>query len=164
MITILAWEVILSPRVGSLAIMRPLLLLCLNALLCAARSDDLTRSDQSEQPRDQDFLDDIERLGGPEIEPFHRPSPAPLKCFQVAQPVLGPSGPVYQDADDHSSDGPGSSCSVVLMRHSFGFSYGKPYVGKTSYVLAIVLCGRKMGTGLTTRLLIRGVSAARLRI
>ncbi|EFQ29087.1 hypothetical protein CGRA01v4_11491 [Colletotrichum graminicola] len=58
----------------------------------------------------------------------------PLECFQVAQPVLGPNGPVYQEVGN-SDDGKGTSpadftgCRVQLMDHSFGNSYGKPFVG-----------------------------------
>lgn len=62
-----------------------------------------------------------------------------LECFQVYQPVLTPS-----EATDEtgSSDGfentttvasapapAGSSCDVLLMEHSFAFSYGMPFVG-----------------------------------
>ncbi|KAM0333087.1 hypothetical protein ACHAQA_001745 [Verticillium albo-atrum] len=56
----------------------------------------------------------------------------PLECFQVAQPVLGPSGPVYQGASGSEMEAVQTkkSCSVSLMDHSFGFSYGKPFVGQ----------------------------------
>ncbi|KAG7129477.1 hypothetical protein HYQ45_011341 [Verticillium longisporum] len=55
----------------------------------------------------------------------------PLQCFQVAQPVLGPTGPVYQADNEPGFDAVRSkdSCVVQLMSHSFGFSYGKPFVG-----------------------------------
>ncbi|KAK2065258.1 hypothetical protein LY76DRAFT_499957 [Colletotrichum caudatum] len=61
----------------------------------------------------------------------------PLECFQVAQPVLGPNGPVYQEvARGNGDDGKGllspaefAGCRVQLMDHSFGNSYGKPFVG-----------------------------------
>ncbi|ROT34464.1 peptide-N4-(N-acetyl-beta-glucosaminyl)asparagine amidase A [Sodiomyces alkalinus F11] len=58
---------------------------------------------------------------------------APLECIQVAQPVRGPSGPVLQGTAIHSLAGeaPGEPCcSMLLMEHSFGFSYGKPFVGQ----------------------------------
>ncbi|KAJ4996768.1 Peptide-N4-(N-acetyl-beta-glucosaminyl)asparagine amidase A, partial [Colletotrichum sp. SAR 10_66] len=54
-----------------------------------------------------------------------------LDCFQVAQPVLGPKGPVYQEVrrgnDDKGKDSAGA-CTVELMDHSFGNSFGKPFV------------------------------------
>ncbi|EFX04402.1 asparagine amidase a [Grosmannia clavigera kw1407] len=43
-------------------------------------------------------------------------SAAVLENFQVAQPVLTPEG--------------ATSCSVVLMDHVFGYSYGVPFVGE----------------------------------
>ncbi|KAK1971737.1 hypothetical protein LZ32DRAFT_611005 [Colletotrichum eremochloae] len=61
----------------------------------------------------------------------------PLECFQVAQPVLGPNGPVYQEVarsngdDDKETSPPDSTgCRVQLMDHSFGNSFGKPFVGE----------------------------------
>ncbi|KAF6818448.1 peptide-n4-(n-acetyl-beta-glucosaminyl)asparagine amidase a [Colletotrichum sojae] len=60
----------------------------------------------------------------------------PLDCFQVAQPVLGPKGPIYQEVargDGKDKAQPPSdsrdSCTVQLMDHSFGNSFGKPFVG-----------------------------------
>ncbi|UQC85272.1 uncharacterized protein CLUP02_10769 [Colletotrichum lupini] len=60
----------------------------------------------------------------------------PLDCFQVAQPVLGPKGPVYQALTGSFDDGKGKSpttdpkdCKVQLMDHSFGNSFDKPFVG-----------------------------------
>ncbi|KAK2000289.1 hypothetical protein LX36DRAFT_603471 [Colletotrichum falcatum] len=60
----------------------------------------------------------------------------PLECFQVAQPVLGPHGPVYQEvAPSNGDDGKETypadltGCRVQLMDHSFGLSFGKPFVG-----------------------------------
>ncbi|KAI1099183.1 hypothetical protein F4804DRAFT_92402 [Jackrogersella minutella] len=62
--------------------------------------------------------------------------PDALECFQVAQPVLGPDGRVSSrptlGGDGPNTAGEGShieSCSVLLMDHVFGFSYGKPFVG-----------------------------------
>lgn len=64
-------------------------------------------------------------------------STAVLNVFQVYQPVLGPVGVVDNtiesdgssnttviDASEHSS-----SCAKLLMEYSFGFSYGRPFVG-----------------------------------
>lgn len=69
--------------------------------------------------------------------PAATPSSSVLECFQVYQPVLFPSGAVDETL---ASDGlentttiapttPASSCEVLLMDHSFGFSYGIPFVG-----------------------------------
>jgi hypothetical protein len=44
-----------------------------------------------------------------------------LEVFQVQTPV-------HLRASE--TDGPAANCSVLLMEHSFGFSYGKPFVGK----------------------------------
>ncbi|KAI0868777.1 peptide N-acetyl-beta-D-glucosaminyl asparaginase amidase A-domain-containing protein [Hypoxylon argillaceum] len=67
-----------------------------------------------------------------------------LECFQVAEPVLTPSGvtrrdtsqlPALGSADQvpiqvaASSGSASSSCSVVLMVHTFANSYGAPFVG-----------------------------------
>ncbi|KAI0144241.1 hypothetical protein F4776DRAFT_653526 [Hypoxylon sp. NC0597] len=57
-----------------------------------------------------------------------------LECFQVAQPVLGPNGPISQSTVSNETKiaaevSPNESCSVLLMDHVFGFSYGKPFVG-----------------------------------
>ncbi|GKT60351.1 peptide-N4-(N-acetyl-beta-glucosaminyl) asparagine amidase A [Colletotrichum tofieldiae] len=60
----------------------------------------------------------------------------PLECFQVAQPVLGPNGPVYQEVARGNGDGKGkpptgpTECKVQLMDHSFGNSFDKPFVGE----------------------------------
>lgn len=66
----------------------------------------------------------------------------PLKCFQVAQPILGPSGLVLQGtgisrevAAEEALGEP--SCSMLLMEHSFGFSYGKPFVGPSYLTRAL---------------------------
>ncbi|KAH6665897.1 peptide-N4-(N-acetyl-beta-glucosaminyl)asparagine amidase A [Plectosphaerella plurivora] len=76
------------------------------------------------RPQDQIYLGGHEDAA-PALHKNHS-SPAPLECFQVAQPVLGPHGRPIQ-ADDGALHRP--PCSITLMEHSFGFSYGKPYVG-----------------------------------
>ncbi|KAI0403993.1 peptide N-acetyl-beta-D-glucosaminyl asparaginase amidase A-domain-containing protein [Xylaria palmicola] len=77
------------------------------------------------------------------------PAPTPtrplLECFQVAEPVLTPSGltrrdasqlPAFAPAEQKPIDaaaGSGSApspCAVVLMEHTFANSYGAPFVGK----------------------------------
>ncbi|KAI1190235.1 peptide N-acetyl-beta-D-glucosaminyl asparaginase amidase A-domain-containing protein [Nemania serpens] len=79
------------------------------------------------------------------------PTPTPtrpaLECFQVAEPVLTPSGvtrrdsshlPALASADQipiEAEDGRGGSsssapCAVVLMEHTFANSYGAPFVGQ----------------------------------
>ena len=69
--------------------------------------------------------------------PAATPSTAVLECFQVYQPVLFPSGAVDGTVTSDGSENtttiaptaPASSCEVLLMKHSFGFSYGIPFVG-----------------------------------
>ncbi|TDZ25873.1 Peptide-N4-(N-acetyl-beta-glucosaminyl)asparagine amidase A [Colletotrichum orbiculare MAFF 240422] len=56
----------------------------------------------------------------------------PLDCFQVAQPVLGPKGPVYQEVGRSDGEQQDKSCTVQLMDHSFGNSFNKPFVGEYS--------------------------------
>jgi hypothetical protein len=61
-----------------------------------------------------------------------------LECFQVYQPVLLPAGAVDQTASGDGSENTtviipiksNSSCQVLLMDHSFGYSYGMPFVGE----------------------------------
>ncbi|KAI0205316.1 peptide N-acetyl-beta-D-glucosaminyl asparaginase amidase A-domain-containing protein [Astrocystis sublimbata] len=73
------------------------------------------------------------------------PTQPPLECFQVAEPVLTPSGltrrdlslvpsfapadqkPIEAAVDDSSQPSP---CAVVLMEHTFASSYGAPFVGE----------------------------------
>ncbi|OTB01450.1 hypothetical protein M426DRAFT_323466 [Hypoxylon sp. CI-4A] len=58
-----------------------------------------------------------------------------LECFQVASPVLHPEAPSPQltvtnnDGGVDGSDAADPPCSVLLMEHVFGFSYGAPFVG-----------------------------------
>jgi hypothetical protein len=74
------------------------------------------------------------------------PTRAPLECFQVAEPVLTPSGvtrrditadllspsnqqPIEVDGDAADPGNGKASCAVVLMEHTFANSYGAPFVG-----------------------------------
>ncbi|KAF8855092.1 hypothetical protein BDZ45DRAFT_21175 [Acephala macrosclerotiorum] len=64
-------------------------------------------------------------------------STAVLEVFQVYQPVLTPSGATdeilsaagYVNTTTIAQSSSASSCQVTLMVHSFGFSYGIPFVG-----------------------------------
>lgn len=65
------------------------------------------------------------------------PSYAVLDVFQVTQPVLTPAEPTdLINSNDQSSNTSTvvfaeavPSCNQLLMEHSFGFSYGHPFVG-----------------------------------
>ena len=71
---------------------------------------------------------------------------AVLEVFQVYQPVLTPSGATDETilgngAENTTTIGQAaanSGCEVLLMDHSFGFSYGIPFVGKFGIVLYIL--------------------------
>lgn len=62
-----------------------------------------------------------------------------LEVFQVYAPIL--TKPIAdqeinpEEPSDHESSSTLSSesCDVLLMEHSFGFSYGKPFVGTRSF-------------------------------
>lgn len=56
------------------------------------------------------------------------PEEGVLECFQVAQPVLGPDGVTPSWGEAAAGDGEGA-CEVLLMEHSFGASYDRPFVG-----------------------------------
>ena len=52
-----------------------------------------------------------------------------MECFQVSQPLLGPEGPTPSWGREITvGDGQGK-CEMLLMEHSFGASYDKPFVG-----------------------------------
>ncbi|KAI9642881.1 hypothetical protein NHQ30_008615 [Ciborinia camelliae] len=71
------------------------------------------------------------------LEPSATPSSAVLEVFQVYQPVLIPPGITDETASYNgveetaiiASTNGATSCKVVLMEHTFGYSYGIPYVG-----------------------------------
>ena len=58
--------------------------------------------------------------------------------FQVYQPVFTPSGVTDETTQANGSENTttiaqtntSSSCQVVLMQHSFAYSYGVPFVGQ----------------------------------
>ena len=63
-----------------------------------------------------------------------------LEVFQVYPPLLtaptSATDAIPQEPNDHAFHGTTQSvedCTVVLMEHSFGFSYGKPFVGMQSF-------------------------------
>jgi len=63
-------------------------------------------------------------------------APAPtrtvLKCFEVDQPVLLPDGP--EESDGSSKAAPvytAESCTVLLMRRDFAWSYEDPFIGES---------------------------------
>lgn len=64
-----------------------------------------------------------------------------LNVFQVYSPVIIPSistGPenfrtVSTNVELIDEDDISTSCQVILMKHSFGLSYGKPFVGMYDY-------------------------------
>ena len=55
-----------------------------------------------------------------------------LECFQPTQPVLLPQGATTSDGRVAEGTAPkvSSSCTSTLMVHSFGNSYGQPFVGR----------------------------------
>ncbi|TGO49482.1 hypothetical protein BOTNAR_0430g00070 [Botryotinia narcissicola] len=69
--------------------------------------------------------------------PSATPTSAVLEVFQVYQPVLIPPGvsdetASYDGVEETSiiaSTNVATSCKVVLMEHTFGYSYGIPFVG-----------------------------------
>ncbi|KAJ2900986.1 peptide N-acetyl-beta-D-glucosaminyl asparaginase amidase A-domain-containing protein [Zalerion maritima] len=65
------------------------------------------------------------------------PSRTVLECFQVSQPVISPPAQSQspggdQEGDVEGSAEEGSCCTVTLMEHKFGNSYGQPFAGKFS--------------------------------
>jgi hypothetical protein len=72
--------------------------------------------------------------------PAATPSSAVLEVFQVYQPVLTPKGVTDETAADNgveetttiASTSEATSCKVLLMDHSFGYSYGMPFIGMSS--------------------------------
>lgn len=97
------------------------------------------------------------------------PTRPPLECFQVAEPVLTPSGVTRRDTSqipgflptdqkpigiagdvddivDALSPSP-SPCAVVLMVHTFANSYGAPFVG-TSKMLLFCFPNQHVGKGI----------------
>jgi hypothetical protein len=72
--------------------------------------------------------------------PVSSPTVSPtgvLECFQVYQPVLTQSGATDETVLNDGSESTAviapavsaNSCQILLMEHSFGFSYGMPFVG-----------------------------------
>lgn len=69
-----------------------------------------------------------------------------LNVFQVYQPVLTPDGATTDTISSNGSQNTtavgqvksGSSCQLLLMDHSFGLSYGKPFVGEFHAIICAV--------------------------
>jgi hypothetical protein len=66
-----------------------------------------------------------------------------LDVFQVHQPVFTPSDTFRKASLQNGRAGTAATmamssraCEAVLMEHSFGFSYGQPFVGNTSWPLS----------------------------
>lgn len=60
-----------------------------------------------------------------------------LECFEVSQPVLGPYGPLTSWGRRESrGEVDIERCEVLLMEHSFGFSYDLPFVGRSLYAIS----------------------------
>lgn len=62
------------------------------------------------------------------------PAKTVLNCFEVDQPVLLPGGAAESDGSSATGDGGPSSgsCTVLLMRRDFAWSYNDPFIGKLS--------------------------------
>lgn len=65
------------------------------------------------------------------------PTSAVLECFQVYPPVLFPtagdntvSSDGLENTNSIATADATRSCQVLLMEHSFGYSYGIPFVGE----------------------------------
>ncbi|KAE9382175.1 hypothetical protein N431DRAFT_320852 [Stipitochalara longipes BDJ] len=59
-------------------------------------------------------------------------STTPVEIFQVFSPVLGSTGLIGSNGpvgNTSATEASGTSCQVTLMEHSFGDSFGKPFVG-----------------------------------
>lgn len=54
--------------------------------------------------------------------------PEPLECFQISSPILTSEG-LAIDGQVVEEQGPVMAESMYLVKHSFGNSYGQPYVG-----------------------------------
>ncbi|KAI5927169.1 peptide N-acetyl-beta-D-glucosaminyl asparaginase amidase A-domain-containing protein [Camillea tinctor] len=67
------------------------------------------------------------------------PTATVLECFEVAVPVINPFSSLAANNESEVSGGTGAkdsddedekeSCTVLLMEHVFGFSYGMPFIG-----------------------------------
>ncbi len=63
------------------------------------------------------------------------PSRTVLKCFEVDQPVLLPDGAAESDGSGNDGKYEAESCTVLLMRRDFAWSYEDPFIGKLLYLL-----------------------------
>ncbi|KAK6217420.1 hypothetical protein QIS74_07534 [Colletotrichum tabaci] len=133
----------MATRAVTRALAFSLLVLALNTGDVASRNliPEAALSDYA--TRHQGIIADTPTRSGSQTDADQGGRQRPLECFQVAQPVLGPRGPIYQEVARGSlmgGDGGGGDkgkppadskeCRVQLMDHSFGTSFGKPFVGE----------------------------------
>ncbi|XXH03826.1 hypothetical protein Hte_010232 [Hypoxylon texense] len=92
---------------------------------CFLSSSQVNQIVRSEFERHHDPHDSLATISAPIA------AESPLECFQVAQPVLTHNGPSTQKPGTQTTakDNQSEPCSVLLMEHVFGFSYGQPFVG-----------------------------------
>ena len=58
-------------------------------------------------------------------------SPVPLECFQVTHPIETHQGLAIGNHIVEPKPSPAPSTTIRLVEHSFGNSYGKPFVGQS---------------------------------
>ncbi|KAK1654294.1 peptide N-acetyl-beta-D-glucosaminyl asparaginase amidase A-domain-containing protein [Colletotrichum phormii] len=125
----------MAPRPVSRALALSLFVLVLNTGYVASRNLIPAAALSDYVTRQQGIIADTPAPMGTLLDAEGGQQQKPLDCFQVAQPVLGPKGPVYQALTGSFDDGKGKSpatdpkdCKVQLMDHSFGNSFGKPFL------------------------------------
>ncbi len=107
------------------------LFLVLTPLCFASRTVDTWQT-----PRDRYHIPLLAQTPAPKPlqVPKRPPSPEPpyQDVFQVHPPVLTPAGHFAasrKTPEDGSKSGNEQICTELLMDHSFGFSYGHPFIG-----------------------------------
>ncbi|GKT50408.1 peptide-N4-(N-acetyl-beta-glucosaminyl)asparagine amidase A [Colletotrichum spaethianum] len=126
----------MTPRPVSRALALSLFVLVLNTAYVASRNLIPEAASSDHGTHHQGIIADTPASSDPPPGADEARRQRPLECFQVAQPVLGPNGPVYQEVARGDGDGEGippadpTECKVHLMDHSFGNSFDKPFVGE----------------------------------
>jgi hypothetical protein len=81
-----------------------------------------------------------------QLEKYDAPAPSAtssvLEVFQVYQPVLTSSGAtdetILGDGSENTTSlaatSSGTPCQIILMQHTFAYSYGEPFVGMLSHL------------------------------